>query len=360
MKSQVPKFVKLFGLKHPVVQSPMAGASTVELAASVTNLGAMGSIPLGGLMDSPEAIKSQFKQFQDLTNGSRKVNLNFFAHEVTRRDELKERNWCEKQLSGEIDHLELLYRSFVQLGTDDEVVRLLLELQPAIISFHFGIPDLNVVKLFQGAGIKIFISATSLSEFQQLVEAGVDGVVLQGYEAGGHRGNFIANDLNDEKLSLSDLVKTVVDYVDGLGPVQDDRIPLIVAAGGLYNGLVVRDILKTGIAAVQLGTIWFSCEDKSLVNLSSKHRELLSQQHNTLMTPAISGRNLRTIETDLISQLASSSDPSLIPDYPLPYTVFKKNPKFKAYLAGANYYKQSKQHTTPASILEDIANCLRT
>lgn len=360
MKSQLSSFLKVFDIKYPVIQSPMAGASTVGLATSITRLGGIGSLAMGSLSQSPEKIRLQVESFQEglPLEKATLVNLNFFTHEEPIVDESKIQEWCGKYQkiysSGNIPydndkkHLELLYPSFKSIKDPAHpTVEVLIKLKPKIVSFHFGLPQQSIQQALQGSGINVFVTATNLEEFKQCLEAEVDGVVLQGWEAGGHRGSFIANDVDDEQLSTMELVKTVVGYIDSQSL---KKVPFIIAAGGVYDSSTVQRLLKLNIAGVQVGTVFLPTGQ---CTISSEHlKKFQTPQDETLMTASISGRNLRTIKTPFLEQLHITSQLDAIPDYPLPYDSFKRlvadakyigeSVKYSAYLSGSNYDKSWK------------------
>ncbi|CCH43264.1 2-nitropropane dioxygenase [Wickerhamomyces ciferrii] len=381
MKSQINTFLKTLDIKVPIIQAPMAGASTLELAAIVTKKGGLGSIPLGSHSENPEAVETQLLKFQELVqdeNLKRNVNLNFFTHDVPIHDETKHSQWVQKihnyyqkeniEISSKAKGLSVPYPTFKSIETDSHpVIQILLKLKPKVISFHFGLPNLQVLQTLQQSGINVFISVTNLKEFKQVVEAGVDGVILQSWEAGGHRGNFIANDPNDDKLDTEGLVKEIVGYIDS-NLSESDKIPFLVAAGGLYNGESISKVLDYGIAGVQLGTVWLQT---SQATTSPIHKDLLTKSNpapKTIMSPAISGRNLRTIETDYLKELTSSPTHT-IPDYPLPYSIFKtlggdaKNSgcktSYSAFLAGSNYHLSRRNTNDAGEIFDQIVSELK-
>lgn len=380
MKSQLSSFFKTFDVKFPIVQSPMAGASTVELAAIITNAGGLGSIPLGSASENPQVIENQVLKFQSLVQDEklkRNMNLNFFTHEPPRLDQdVVHQEWLKKfhgyykkegiEISPKAESLTCPYPTFKSIDSaDHQTIQTLIRLKPKVVSFHFGLPNLKVLKTLQDAGIKVFISATSLQEFLEISEAGADGVVLQGWEAGGHRGNFVPNDIEDEQLTTEELVEKVVDFIDTNHQrfASGDKAPFIVAAGGLYDGETIATVLNYGIAAVQLGTIWLPTKQATI---SHEHRNLffVNPARETIMSPAISGRNLRTIESDYLKGLKKNSPLSTIPDYPLPYSIFKQlaadaksagvGHSYSAFLAGSNFHQSKRDTDDAAEVFEQI------
>jgi nitronate monooxygenase len=356
----------------------MAGASTLEMSASLANRGALASIPLGSFSENPQHIRKQLNAFNKLLIDQEKgstVNLNFFAHEAPVRTGTIEDKWIEKYKaiyakngitwSGR-SSLSTIYPTFKTIkDIEHDTVRSLIELSPKIVSFHFGIPDVNILKHLQKHGISIFITATSLSEFEQLLEAGVDGVILQGWEAGGHRGNFQANDLNDEKLSTEELVTTIIKSIDSSSS-RIEKIPWLVAAGGIVDSETIQKFLDLGIAGVQLGTVWLP---SSTSRISAQQREHFHdpQGRKTIMNPAISGRNLRTIESPFLKELMDGVQVEDIPAYPLPYDIFKQlnsdakdsDGEFQGLLAGSGFFRAWKGTTDIDEIFDSLVKDLR-
>lgn len=396
MKPQTAQFLKTFNLKYPLIQAPMAGASTIELAATVTNLGGLGSIPLGAFCFQPGTIISQYGKFHDLITNDKKskvVNLNFFAHEKPERDAIKEKIWIETigKLYGyenfdtyvNTDGLKEPYPTFRSIASvNDPTINALKTIKPSIISFHFGLPsNQTILRELKSAGIKIFVSVTNLSEFKQIVDSGlIDGVILQGYEAGGHRGNFIQNDPNDDNLSVRELTKQVVEYIDSKQIDMKIDPPFILAAGGFYDSLQIKTFIEEfGIAGVQLGSVFLPSTQATISKRQLEYFMNPTDGVNNVMNPAISGRNLRTIETPFLKKL-NKLQVERIPDYPLPYDLFKRlsaglkqlpsatakdnnnlDPfEFSAFLAGANFDKSYKGTRNTEDIFKDLVKSLPT
>lgn len=368
MKAQTRDFLAKFNARYPIIQAPMAGASTIEMAAIVSNYGAIGSLPLGSYSEKPTKILDQVTKYQSLVNDKNLVNLNFFTHEVIKHNDEIEKNWIDRYnsiykkygINKQITKLDKLYDTFKSIDDiNHETIKSLVELKPQIISFHFGLPNIEVLKHLQKNGINIFITATSLEEFKQLIEVGVDGVILQGWEAGGHRGNFIANDPNDEKLSTLELVSRIVSYID---ENEMESVPWIIATGGIVDKEKIEKLLTFGIAGVQLGTVFLS----AALSTSSKHlKEVIKDPFNrkTAMYPAISGRNLRSINTPFLNEL-NDIEISKIPSYPLPYDSFKqlnidsKDEQFQSLLVGSEFFKSWKGTDDLTEILNSLVKDL--
>ncbi|MGH7438494.1 MAG: NAD(P)H-dependent flavin oxidoreductase, partial [Polyangiaceae bacterium] len=184
------RLLDLLRIDLPIVQAPMAGVSTPEMAAAVSNAGGLGSIGVGAT--DAAGTRKMIAAFRERSR--RSLNVNVFCHAPATADAAREARWIER-LRPEFERvaaeppaaLREIYRTFLE---DDDMLAALVELRPAVVSFHFGIPARAKIEALRGAGIALVGSATSVAEAGVLVDAGVDAVVAQGYEAGGHRGVF--------------------------------------------------------------------------------------------------------------------------------------------------------------------------
>jgi nitronate monooxygenase len=244
------KLLELLDIDAPIIQAPMAGVSTPEMAAAVSNAGALGSIGVGAT-DAPGAqqMMAAFRK-----HSPRSLNVNVFCHAPARADAAREANWIER-LRPEFARLDAkpptvlreIYRSFVE---DDAMLAVLVAERPKVVSFHFGIPSRDRINALRDAGIVLLGSATSLTEARAHALAGVDAVIAQGYEAGGHRGVFDPN-ADDDCLGTLALTRLLVREMDR--PV--------IAAGGLMDGAGVAAALRLGAGAAQLGTAFIACDE---------------------------------------------------------------------------------------------------
>lgn len=279
----------LLGIDLPIIQAPMVGASTVELAAAVSNAGGLGS--LGSAMMAPGELRKTAGALRAATNKS--FNLNFFVHD-------------EPDLGGHDadpmrDALAPYYAEF-GLGTvpapaspapafNDETLEALLDLRPRVASFHFGLPSADAVKALKEAGIVILGSATTAAEARALETGGADAIIAQGHEAGGHRGTFLDHvDLGT--VGTMALVPQIVDTV---------RLP-VIAAGGIGDARGIAAAFMLGAAGVQLGTAYLACPEASVHPV---HRKALAEasDHSTVVTKLFSGRPARAIRNRLTEEL---------------------------------------------------------
>ena len=304
-------FLQRVGIRHPIIQAPMAGVSTVDLAAAVSNAGGLGSLGVGA---SPvEAVRAMLESMRARTRGA--VNVNVFCHRRPERRADEEAAWVrhlaplfEAYHAPPPQALEEIYRSFLD---DRACLELLLEQKPAVVSFHFGLPPVAWIDALRGAGVFTMATATCLDEAVQIERAGVDAIVAQGFEAGGHRGVFDPA-TPDEALPCAVLVRQLV---------KRTRLP-VIASGGIMDGAGIRAMLALGAVAAQLGTAFVACPESSA---GDGYRAMLHSPRaaSTRMTSAISGRPARGIVNRLIAFAEAPGAPR-IPPYPLAYDAAKR------------------------------------
>lgn len=303
--------LKNLGIEVPIIQAPMAGVSTPALAAAVSNMGALGSLGIGAstLRQARDAIE----ETRALT--ARPFNINVFCHEPAHRDAHRENLWL-KHLAPLFAEMELelpstaneIYKTFVG---DEDAFRMLLDARPSVLSFHFGLPDRQWITAFRNAGIKMLATATNPREAAVIEDAGIDGIVAQGIEAGGHRGMFDPAAI-DERLSTAVLVRMLV---------KSARIP-VIAAGGIMDGQGIRAALDLGAAAAQLGTAFILCPESAAS--PSYRQNLKSERANiTRLTAVLSGRPARGIVNRFIEYAEAAGSPSPAP-YPVAYDLAKQ------------------------------------
>lgn len=297
------------GLALPIIQAPMAGVSTPALAAAVSQTGALGSLSVG----ATDAFGARRMVLELRSRTQRPFNVNVFVHQAPRRSAEREAAWLsalEATFEG-FDAkppaaLTVIYNSFAK---DDEMLSLLIELRPAVVSFHFGLPDAARINALKQAGCLLMATATNLKEASAAVAAGIDAIIAQGWEAGGHRGSFDP-EANDDRLGTVALTRLLVKRI---------AIP-VVAAGGIMNGQGIRAMLDLGATAAQLGTAFIGCPESAA---DEPYRAALfspASEHTT-MTRAISGRPARCL-ANAFTRLADGMGISP-PDYPIAYDAGK-------------------------------------
>ncbi|MDG2517845.1 NAD(P)H-dependent flavin oxidoreductase [Lysobacter soli] len=299
---------ELLGIRLPIIQAPMAGVSSPAMAIEAGRAGALGSIAVGALDVS--AARSLIEAMRAATSGP--FNVNLFCHKPARRRPDVERAWIER-LEPEFGALEAapperlseIYRSFV---VDAAMLAMLVDSRPPIVSFHFGLPADDAIRALQQAGIVLIATATNLAEARAIEAAGLDAVIAQGWEAGGHRGCFDPA-APDEALGTLALTRLLV---------QRTRIP-VIAAGGIMDGAGIAAVLKLGAGAAQLGTAFVGC-DESLADAA--YKQTLAAAAATVMTRVISGRPARCL-VNRFTLIGSGIPDAVVPDYPVAYDLGK-------------------------------------
>ncbi len=297
-------------ISTPIIQAPMAGVGTPALAAAVSEAGGLGSLGVGA-MDA-EAARKAIRETRALTG--KPFNVNLFCHAPARSDPAREKAWLDYLAPRFAEHgvavpamLREIYKSFVE---DEDMFRMLREEKPAVVSFHFGLPAQQKIDALRSAGIVLLASATSLQEARQIEAAGIDAIVAQGIEAGGHRGVFDPA-AYDEGLGTLALVRVLV---------RNTSLP-VIAAGGIMDGAGIAAVLALGAQAAQLGTAFIACPETSV---DAAYRSALAahSKRPTTLTRAISGRAARGF-TNRLTALGEHPDAPAIPDYPNTYDAGK-------------------------------------
>jgi nitronate monooxygenase len=307
----VSSVLKRLGVDLPIIQAPMAGTATPALAAAVCNAGGLGSIGVGAV--DAAGARVMIENLKGLT--ARPFNVNVFTHKPATADPERERAWLDAltpvfQRLGAAPPpaIHEIYTSFV---ADPAMLALLLETRPAVVSFHFGLAPARVIARLKAAGVVLFSSATNLDEGEQAVAAGVDAIVAQGYEAGGHRGAFDPA-APDSQLGVTALTRLLVDRLS---------VP-VIAAGGLMDGAGIAAMLDLGAEAAQLGTAFVGCPESSA---DEAYREALfgPGASATEMTALISGRPARCLPNAFTALKDGPLRGVEPPDYPIAYDAGK-------------------------------------
>ncbi|QLC73513.1 nitronate monooxygenase [Pseudomonas sp. LPB0260] len=293
---------ELLGSELPIIQAPMAGSQDHRLAAAVCQAGGLGSIPCAML--APAALRLELEAMR--ASSARPFNLNFFSHVPPEPDAAREANWREA-LAPYYRELGLDLANIVsgagRLPFNDEAAALVEEFRPAVVSFHFGLPAESLLERVRRSGAKILSSATTLDEALWLQARGVDAVIAQGLEAGGHRGHFLDFDLS-RQLGTFALLPQLVDAL---------RVP-VIAAGGIGDARGVAAAMALGAAGVQVGSAYLLCPE---ANTSALHRAALQSPaaRHTMLTNLFSGRPARGIVNRLMREQGPLSP--MAPAFPL-------------------------------------------
>lgn len=286
----------LFGIVHPIIQAPMTGTCTPALAVAVANAGALGSLGCAG--KDLETIRRQVEEIRNRSN--RAFNLNFFVTDAPKTDPaILERTrqrlqpWYDKLGIGDPPSELPAY------GPDFDEARLefVLDLKPRVVSFHFGHPDRRIVDALKGDGIKVISSATNVSEARMLETVGMDAIIAQGWEAGGHRGSHLPS-APSEGVGTMALVPQIVDAVS---------VP-VIAAGGIGDGRGIAAAFALGASGVQMGTAFLRCPEAA-TDPARRARLRTATDRDTIVTDAISGRSARAVRSRYSEAMQRSPEP---------------------------------------------------
>ena len=280
----------------------MAGVQGSALCVAVSNAGGLGSLPCAIL--GPDAMRTELAAIRAHT--TKPFNVNFFCHTPPESDVERDAAWREA-----------LAPYFAELGIDQhpvpktlqrlpfgtEAADVLNEFRPAVVSFHFGLPSAELLERVQSWGTKVLSSATTPDEARWLEAHGVDAIIAQGVEAGGHRGHFLSDDLATQ-MSTRTLVSQIVQVV---------KVP-VIAAGGISDAKSVVAALALGAAGVQVGTAYLLCPEATT---SSVHRAALKSDaaRVTTLTNVFTGRPARGIVNRVMRELGPLS--TVVPAFPL-------------------------------------------
>jgi nitronate monooxygenase len=280
----------VLGIELPIIQAPMAGVQGSALAIAVSNAGGLGSLP--GAMLSLDSLRSELSAVVDGT--TRPYNVNFFCHTNSEPDPEREAAWREV-LRPYYDELgiadEKMAAVDVRKPFSHQAADVLSEFKPPVVSFHFGLPSADLLQRVRSWGGCVLSSATTVDEARWLEVQGVDGIIAQGLEAGGHRGHFLSDDLTLQTGTFA-LLSQIVDAV---------RVP-VIAAGGIANAATAAAAVALGASGVQVGTAYMLCPEATT---GAIHRTLLASTAalTTAVTNVFTGRPARGIVNRLIREI---------------------------------------------------------
>ncbi len=275
-------FQSLLGTRLPIIQAPMAGVQASALAIAVSNAGGLGSLPCAML--TLETMRAELAAMQAGTQ--QPYNVNFFVHRLPTPDPAREAAWraalAPYYAEFDIDPATIPAGQGRAPFTT-EAAEVLAAFKPPVVSFHFGLPDAALLARVRSWGAKILSSATTVAEARWLEAHGVDAIIAQGLEAGGHRGLFLSDDLSTQ-VSTFALLPQIVRAVN---------VP-VIAAGGIADAAGVRAALALGAAGVQVGTAYLLCPEATT---SAMHRAALQSEaaQHTALTNVFTGRPARGI-----------------------------------------------------------------
>ena len=293
---------ELLGIELPIVQAPMAGVQGSALTVAVSNAGGLGSLPCAML--DVAAIRAELAAIRAGT--TRPFNVNFFCHRQPEPNPERERAWQAALSPYFAEHgidAGAIPAGPGRLPFGAEAAALLEELKPPVVSFHFGLPTDDLLARVRRCGARILSSATTVDEARWLEARGVDAIVAQGLEAGGHRGLFLSDDLSTQMGTFA-LVPQIVRAV---------RVP-VIAAGGIADAAGVAAVMALGAAGAQVGTAYLLCPEAST---SALHRAALKSEaaRVTALTNVFTGRPARSIVNRPVRELGPIA--AAAPEFPL-------------------------------------------
>lgn len=321
------ELTRMLKIRYPLFQAPMAGGPTTPaLVAAVSNAGGLGNLGAGYL--APEQLRDEIRKIRELTDQPFGVNL-FVPERVEESEETA------------VQMTDYLNQYRIQLGIPqspsilkssesfEEQVQVLLEEKIPVFSFTFGVAPHDVIQAMKQRGTVVIGTATTVAEAEHLQVAGVDAIVAQGYEAGGHRGTFL-NKVAQSLIGTMALVPQIVEYVS---------IP-VIASGGIMDGRGLVASLALGAAAVQMGTAFLACSESGAHEVY-KQKIVTANEDSTDITCAYSGKAARGIRTTFMNDMQQYS--GAIPPYPIQNAMTRdirqaaakaNNPEFMSLWAG--------------------------
>jgi nitronate monooxygenase len=288
------RLLKLIQTEFPIVQAPMAGVMDSDLVIAAAEGGALGSLPCAML--SVEKAREQVNIIRQRVSAP--VNMNFSCHKAADVDPKREAEW-KKRLAPYYEELGLDPAAPVNVSNrapfDAKMCELVEELKPEVVSFYYGLPDQALLKRVKAAGCIVLASATIVREAIWLEENGVDAVIAQGAEAGGHRSTFLTENMAEQPGTFA-LVPQVVDAV---------KVP-VIATGGIADGRGIAAAFALGAAGVQIGTAYLRCPESNLLPAA---RLALAQARDdsTVITNVMTGRPARGVPNRVMREVGPIS-----------------------------------------------------
>lgn len=289
------QFTQLLKITYPIIQAPMAGSTTPQLVAAVSNAGGLGS--LGAALMSPEQTRAAIKEIRTLTNKPFSVNL--FIPEPVKNISTDTIITTNKAYDVFRKDLNVQESSVVATNTAPDFagqIAVVIEEQVPIFSFTFGLLPTEIIAKLKHHKIKIIGTATTMREAMMLERSGVDAIVAQGSEAGGHRGSAFDTNIQDALIGTMALVPQIVDVV---------KLP-VIASGGIMDGRAIVAAFALGAQAAQLGTAFLTCPEASI---KAPHRQALlnSTDESTRLTTAFTGKTARSIKNRMLLEIAAQN-----------------------------------------------------
>jgi nitronate monooxygenase len=296
------RLLDLFQVEHPIVLAPMAGAMDVNLAVAVAEAGGLASLPFAML--NADQARTQIAEFR--ARSRKPLSVGFFCHTAPELNNAREARWR--------DALRPYYEEFgidpsasvptsMRMPFDAAFCEMVEEMKPEVVSFHFGLPAADMFHRVKAVGSVTMSSATTVAEARWLEARGVDVIIAQGFEAGGHRGMFLSANL-DAQVGTFALVPQIVDAV---------KVP-VIAAGAVSDARGIAAAFMLGAAGVQIGSAYLHCPE---AKISASHRAALSiaQDDATRVTNVMTGRPARGFVNRVMRDVGPISD--VAPEFPL-------------------------------------------
>jgi nitronate monooxygenase len=288
------RLIDLFKIEFPIVLAPMAGIMDAELVIAASQGGALGSLPCAML--TAEKAREQVNIIRQRVSAP--LNMNFFCHTPVEADASQEARW-KQRLEPYYGELGLDPVAPVNAANrapfDAAMCGVVEELKPEVVSFHFGLPDPELLQRVKAAGCLVVACATIVREAIWLEENGADVIVAQGAEAGGHRGMFLTGNIAEQPGTFA-LVPQVVDAV---------KVP-VIAAGGIADGRGIAAAFALGAAGVQIGSAYLRCPESKVI---APARSALAQARDdsTVITNVMTGRPARGVANRVIREVGPMS-----------------------------------------------------
>jgi len=296
------RLLDLLRIENPIIQAPMAGSMDGDLVAAVSEAGGLGCLPCAML--NAEKLRDEVGKIRARTK--KPISLNFFCHVAPERNNAREVAWRE-QLAPYYRELDIDPDAPAPFSNrapfDEALLDAVLETRPEAVSFHFGLPPRPLYEKLKREGFLIISSATTVTEARWLAERGVDAIIAQGFEAGGHRGMFLTEDVSAQVGTLA-LVPQIRDAVS---------LPLI-AAGGIADARGIAAAFALGGDGVQIGSAYLRTPE---AKISAPHRAALAaaRDDGTVLTNVITGRPARGFINRIIREQGPMAD--AVPQFPL-------------------------------------------
>ncbi|QOZ69790.1 NAD(P)H-dependent flavin oxidoreductase [Bradyrhizobium arachidis] len=283
------RLIDLFKTEFPIVLAPMAGVMDAELVIAVAQGGGLGSLPSALL--SPEKAREQVHIIRQRVKAP--LNMNFFCHTPVDLTPEAEARWKQRLMAYYTEHgldPAAPVAAANRAPFDAAFCEVVEELKPEVVSFHFGLPESALLKRVKAAGCLIISSATTVKEAVWLEQRGVDAVIAQGAEAGGHRGMFLTDKIAEQPGTFA-LVPQVADAV---------KVP-VIAAGGIADGRGIAAAFALGASGVQIGSAYLRCPE-SKVSAGGRKALAEARDDSTVITNVMTGRPARGVQNRLMRE----------------------------------------------------------